>query len=212
MSDLKIKRLSLGELNTNCYIIWDSKTLKAWVIDPADSGDLISEEIIRENLNLEKIILTHGHFDHILGLLEVKLNFPQAKTYLHQEDLFLVKTVQKRTMHWLHRQVDPVPPPDLFYEDGDQIKLGNSEFKVIHTPGHTPGSVSLFCEQENLLISGDTLFKEAIGRTDFKYSDHQEIKSSLNKLIKLPLDTTVYPGHGEPTTIQDEINWLKTII
>lgn len=212
MSELKIKILSLGELNTNCYIIWDSKTLRSWVIDPADSGDLISEEILRENLILEKIILTHGHFDHILGLLEVKLNFPQTKIFLHREDLFLVQTVQKRTMHWLNRQVDPVPLPDSFYADGDKIKLGNSKFEIIHTPGHTPGSISLYCEQESLLISGDTLFKEAIGRTDFKYSDYQEIKNSLNKLIKLPLSTTVYPGHGGPTTIQDEINWLKTII
>ncbi|MDH5533069.1 MAG: MBL fold metallo-hydrolase [Candidatus Pacebacteria bacterium] len=209
MSDLKIKKLTLGELNTNCYIIWDKNTLDAWIVDPADEGSLISEEIIREDLNVTKIILTHGHFDHILGLLEVKLNFPQAKIYLHKEDLFLVKTVQKRTQHWLKRQVDPVPLPDSFYDDEETIKLGNKEFKVIHTPGHTPGSVSLYCKEEKLLISGDTLFKEAIGRTDFKYSNHQDILKSLEKLLILPKDTKVISGHGPETNIGNEQGWLK---
>jgi hydroxyacylglutathione hydrolase len=209
MSDLKIKTLVLGELNTNCYLIWDSKTLEAWVIDPADSGDLISEEIIREELNLTKIILTHGHFDHILGLLEVKLNFPQAQIYLHKDDLFLLKTAQKRALHWLHRQIDPVPLQDSFYGDGDLIKLGTKEFKVIHTPGHTPGSVVLYCNKEKLLISGDILFKQAIGRTDFKYSNHQDILKSLKKILTLPKDTKVISGHGDETSIKNEEDWLK---
>jgi glyoxylase-like metal-dependent hydrolase (beta-lactamase superfamily II) len=208
MLDLKIKSLTLGELNTNCYIIWDKDTLEAWIIDPADEGNLISEEIIREELHLTKIILTHGHFDHILGLLEVKLNFPQAKIYLHQDDLFLVKTVQNRTQHWLKRQVDPVPLPDLFYDERDTLKLGKKEFKVIHTPGHTPGSVSLYCQSEKLLISGDTLFNGAIGRTDFKYSDPQKILDSLSKMLTLPEDTKVISGHGPETFIGNEQGWL----
>lgn len=212
MSDLKIKTLSLGELNTNCYIIWDKETLKAWVVDPADSGDLISEEIVREGLHLEKIILTHGHFDHILGLLEVKLNFPHAPIYLHKKDLFLVKSVQERVNFWLKRKVDPVPLPDTNYKEDSTLKLSGKEFKVIETPGHTPGSVCLYCSQENLLISGDTLFKHAIGRTDFKYSDHEKIKKSLEKLINLPANTIIYPGHGKQTTIKDEVDWLETII
>lgn len=212
MADLKIKTLSLGELNTNCYIIWDTKTLQAWVIDPADSGDLISEEIIRDNLILEKIILTHGHFDHILGLLEVKLNFPQTPIYLHSKDLFLVKSVQERVNFWLKRQVDPVPLPDKYYQESDTLELAGKEFTIIETPGHTPGSICLYCLEEELLISGDTLFKNAIGRTDFKYSDHKEIKKSLQSLIKLPENTAVYPGHGKQTTIKDEIDWLKNII
>lgn len=212
MSDLKINSLSLGELNTNCYIIWDKETLKAWVVDPADSGDLISEEIVREGLHLEKIILTHGHFDHILGLLELKLNFPHAPIYLHKKDLFLVKSVQERVNFWLKRQVDPVPLPDQNYKEDSTLKLSGKEFKVIETPGHTPGSVCLYCSQENLLISGDTLFKHAIGRTDFKYSDHEKIKKSLEKLINLPANTIIYPGHGKQTTIKDEVDWLETII
>lgn len=209
MSDLKIKTLTLGELNTNCYIIYDSNTSEAWIIDPADCGDIISEEIIRENLNLTKIILTHGHFDHILGLLEIKLNFPQVQIYSHQDDLFLLKTAQKRALHWLKRQIDPVPLPDVFIKDKDKIKIGTSEFIVIQTPGHTPGSIALYSKKENLLISGDTLFKQAIGRTDFKYSNHREIMQSLKKLLKLPKNTKVISGHGKETTVRNEQKWLN---
>jgi hydroxyacylglutathione hydrolase len=209
MIDLKIKTLSLGPLNTNCYLIWDKESLEAWIIDPADSGDVISEEIIREGLNVTKIILTHGHFDHILGLLEVKLNFPTAPIYCHKEDLFLLKTAQKRALHWLKRQIDPVPLPDVFFKDGEVIKLSNVEFKVIHTPGHTPGSIVLYSKDEKLLISGDTLFKQAIGRTDFKYSNHQDILKSLEKILKLPGETKVISGHGPETTIGEEQHWLK---
>lgn len=209
MINLEIKVLTLGTLNTNCYIIWNKDTLDAWIIDPADEGNLISEEVIREELNVKKIILTHGHFDHILGLLEVKLNFPTAPIYCHKDDLFLLKTGQKRAFHWLKRQIDPVPLPDIFYHDGDTIKLSQAEFKITHTPGHTPGSIILYCEEEKLLISGDTLFKQAIGRTDFKYSNHQDIMKSLEKILKLPRNTKVISGHGPETTIREEQHWLK---
>jgi hydroxyacylglutathione hydrolase len=209
MTNLEIKVLTLGALNTNCYIIWDKETLDAWIIDPADEGNLISEEVIREELNVKKIILTHGHFDHILGLLEVKLNFPTAPIYCHKDDLFLVKTGQSRALHWFKRQIDPVPLPDVFYQDGDTIELGNNMFSITHTPGHTPGSIVLYCKDEELLISGDTLFKQAIGRTDFKYSNHQDIIDSLQKILKLPKDTKVISGHGPETTIGEEQGWLK---
>lgn len=202
MKSLEIMTLSLGALDTNCYIVENKKTSAAWVIDPADSGDVISEEIIRRNLNLEKIILTHGHFDHILGLLEVKLNFPQAEIWIHKDDLFLLETAKERAKHWLKRIIDPVPAPDKFFSDDDKLTLGNSSFKILHTPGHTPGSVVLYCEQENLLFSGDTIFADgAIGRTDFSYSDPKKMRTSLKKIHSLPSGTLVYSGHGAMSTI-----------
>jgi hydroxyacylglutathione hydrolase len=211
MHKLEIKTLVLGELNTNSYLIWNTETLEGVVIDPADSGDVISEEIIRENITLTKIILTHGHFDHILGLLEVKLNFPQAPIYLHRDDLFLLETAQKRALHWLQRQIDPVPLPDIFIEDHQEIIIADVPFSVIHTPGHTPGSISLYSDTENLLISGDTLFKQSIGRTDFKYSDHQKILDSLNKISQIKTNPLVISGHGEKTYLDSEKGWLQNL-
>ncbi len=204
MSNLVIKSYCLGELATNAYLIWNPKTLKATLIDPADSGDLLSEEILHHELKLEKIVLTHGHFDHVLGLLEVKLNFPEAPIFMHFDDLFLIKNAQKNAQHWLNKTVDPVPIPDQNLERKSSIEIAETEFEIITTPGHTPGSVSFYSASENLLFSGDTLFKQAIGRTDFSYSNHNDIKKSLKRLLTLPEKTQVLSGHGDPTTIGQE--------
>jgi len=204
MEKLEIKTLELGSLNTNCYLVWDKQTLEAAVIDPADSGDTISEEILREKLNLKRIVLTHGHFDHILGLLELKLNFPSAKIAIQKKDLFLLKTSEQRTWHWLKRKADPTPPPDEFLQNGGVFKLGKIKFEIIHTPGHTPGSICLYVKNEEILFSGDTLFLRGIGRTDLSYSSPEKMQKSLEKLFKLPGKTKVYSGHGEMTTIERE--------
>lgn len=204
MKNLVIKILELGSLNTNCYLVWDKKTFETIVIDPADSGDLISEEILQNNLKLKNIILTHGHFDHVLGLLELKLNFPKAKILLHSQDLFLLKNSQQSAWHWLNRQTDPVPLPDEFLADGDILKLGKIDFRIMHAPGHTPGSICLYSKDSQTLFSGDLLFKNAIGKTDFSYSNPNKMQNSLKKIFKLPKETLVYPGHGETTMIGQE--------
>jgi hydroxyacylglutathione hydrolase len=204
---LQLKSYSLGALQTNCYLLWDDETFEAVVIDPADSGDFIIEQILDEDLLVKAIWLTHGHFDHVLGLLEVKLAF-NAPVWMHQADESLLSQAQKSAQHWLERKVDPVPPADHFWKDNDQVELGSHSFKIFHTPGHTPGSVSLYSAQNQLLISGDTLFKGTIGRTDFSYSDHQAMLESLTTLHSLPAQTKVYPGHGDNTTIGSEESTL----
>jgi len=204
MSNLIIQSYFLGDLATNAYLVWNKKTLDATLIDPADSGDLLSEEILRHELKLEKIILTHGHFDHCLGLLEVKLNFPNAPVFMNSEDQFLIKNAQKNAKHWLNREVDPVPIPDQDLARKTDIEIAGVNFEIIPTPGHTPGSVSFYSPEEKLLFSGDTLFKQAVGRTDFSYSSPQDLKLSLKKLLILPQNTTVLSGHGDPTTIGAE--------
>jgi hydroxyacylglutathione hydrolase len=200
---LNLKSYTLGELDTNCYLLWDEETLEAVVIDPAASGDFINQEILNLQLKPQAIWLTHGHFDHVLGLLEVKMAFG-VPIWMHSDDQFLLKQATSSAKHWLKKTVDPVPPAEQFWQDGDSIKIGQHQFSVMQTPGHTPGSVSLYSAGNELLISGDTLFKNGIGRTDFSYSNHGQILESLQRLKTLPSQTKVFSGHGEATTIEAE--------
>lgn len=211
MSNLIIQSYCLGDLATNAYLVWNKKTLSATLIDPADSGDFLSEEILRHQLNLEKVVLTHGHFDHCLGLLEVKLNFPNTPVFINSEDQFLIKNAQKNAKHWLNREADPVPLPDQDLARQIDIAMAGVNFEIIPTPGHTPGSVSFYSADEKLLFSGDTLFKQAVGRTDFSYSSPEDLNLSLKKLFVLPKETKVLSGHGEETTIGAEAQLYKVL-
>ncbi|MEN8253315.1 MAG: MBL fold metallo-hydrolase [Patescibacteria group bacterium] len=199
--DLNIETLSLGELNTNCYLVWDSETQEAMIIDPADEGSFISEKILELKLKPKYIVLTHAHFDHILGLLEVKLNF-DIPILMHEADNFLLESLPERAQHWLKRNTLPAPAAEQFINEPDQIAFGNFEFKILNTPGHTPGSICIY--NQEIIFSGDTLFKNAIGRTDLSYSNPQAMRNSLQKIFELNKNLVIYPGHGEPTTIQTE--------
>ena len=202
---LDIFSLTFGQLETNCYIVSDQETSNCLIIDPADEGDLITQKILDEKLHPTAIILTHGHFDHVLACLEVKLNFG-IPVYLHPLDNFLLKQAQKNAKHFLGLNVDPVPPADLPLADDQIIHLGAEKLKVIHTPGHTPGSICLIqlsadsCQQ-SAVFTGDTLFSDAVGRTDLSYSSSVDLKKSLNtlklKIKNLKLNPAIYPGHGE---------------
>ena len=192
---MQIETFRLGQLDTNCYLAWCDATQQAIVIDPADEGSFISEKILENNLELVGIVLTHGHFDHIIGLLELKLNFSQAPIMAHKDDLFLIASVQKRAQHWLKMQVDPAPKVDMFLEDNDEVVFGEESLQVLHTPGHTPGSICLYNDQ--VMFTGDTLFRDGIiGRTDFSYSSPQKIYQSLQKMRSLPGSRAMYAGHG----------------
>lgn len=199
--------LQLGELNTNCYIAYCPDTLEAVVIDPADAGDVISEEILRNNLILTTTLLTHGHFDHVLGVLELKLNFDDMPIFLHQDDAFLIAQAQKNAEYWLKHPVNGVPKPSNWLKEGTTFTFGNCSLKTITTPGHTPGSVTFVSEvspDDIKLFVGDTLFKNGVGRTDFQYSSSLELEKSLKKLLSYPPNTEVFPGHGDSTTISAE--------
>lgn len=202
---------SVGELATNCYIVSCPITNQAVIIDPGDAADSISEYCLQESLSVVGILLTHGHFDHCLGLLELSLNF-SCPSFMHEKDSFLIKDAQKRAEHWLKHPVDPVPHPTTCFDTPIEIPIGLFSVKVIETPGHTPGSVCyLLIHKEtssiHAIFTGDTLFCDAIGRTDLSYSNRHQLQRSLQKLRELPEITLCYPGHGQPTFLSQTPLW-----
>jgi hydroxyacylglutathione hydrolase len=199
---LKYKALVLGELQTNCYLAWNDESKEAVVIDPADDGVTISEELEQSGLKLKGILLTHGHFDHSLGVIDLKLIY-EVPIYMNMEDDFLIKRQKESGEYFLGRKlaIPKIKKIDKDLGKIKKIKLGDEIIEIIKCPGHSPGSVSLYNKENNLLFSGDTLFNACRGRTDFKYSSTEDIFKSLDKLTKLPENTLVLPGHGDETTV-----------
>lgn len=203
---MQIDTFVLGALQTNCYLLTNELTGGAIIIDPADDGDFLSEELLRRGLKLESVLLTHGHFDHCLGLLSLKVawNMPIMMNFADQ---FLLARAAASAAHWLGISSDPVPAADFDLaktkstKPAKSIELIGEEFQIIQTPGHTPGSVCLLHPTSKTLFSGDTLFADgAVGRTDFAYSNRQKMKQSLAELKSLReqgLYGEVFAGHGE---------------
>ena len=202
---IKYEVLVLGQLETNCYLVWDSETKKGVVIDPADDGVAISEEIEAKGIELIGVLMTHGHFDHSLAALDLKLIY-NVPIYLDSKDKFLLDRQDETAKYFLKMEIKTpnILKIDKDLENIDEIEIGKEKFKVIKTGGHTPGSVCFYSAKQNLLFSGDTLFKGLRGRTDFAYGSTKKIYESLRKLMELPEDTEVLSGHGEPTVIGSE--------
>ena len=188
---------------TNCYIVFDEESKETMVIDPAGDVDKIVDLINILGGKLKYIYLTHCHGDHILGVTELK-NKCGGKILIHREDSEGLNDARiNLTPYIIEKPIEL--EADSRIDDNDLIHLGNLEFRVIHTPGHTKGGTSLYCEKEGLLFSGDTLFRGTWGRTDCPTGSLEDIMDSIvNKLMKLPDDTICYPGHGLSTKIRDE--------
>ncbi|MGO3751300.1 MAG: MBL fold metallo-hydrolase [Peptoniphilaceae bacterium] len=194
--DLKIFRLALGSYQTNCYIIFN-KNNKAVIIDPGAQAEDIIKAVENNKLIVDKIILTHAHPDHFGALEEVRDKF-NVKAYLSAKDIDMLSKRSLELKSILGMDSKPIIA-DYILEDGDKIPFDDKEFKVIATPGHTPGGICLYID--NFLFSGDTLFNGSIGRTDLPGGDYDSIMLSLKNLMKLPDDTIVLPGHGPETSI-----------
>ena len=202
---IKYEVLVLGQLETNCYLVWDEETKKGVVIDPADDGIGISEEVIAKGIKIVGILMTHGHFDHSLAALDLKLIY-NVPIYLSGKDKFLLERQDETAKHFLKMEIETpnIVEIDKNLENIDEIELGKEKLKVIKTGGHTPGSVCFYHEKQKILFSGDTLFKGLRGRTDFSYGSTKKIYESLRKLMELPEETEVLSGHGEATNIGNE--------
>ena len=198
---MKIIKYSLGQLQANCYFLIDGQN--CLIVDPADDASFVLEELQRQQLNLIGMLATHGHFDHIGAVGEIQLSF-NVPLYIFEEDQFLVDRLNETAKYFLGFDPHFVRPSNIKYLDSAQFKIENLEFRIIKTPGHTPGSCSLYFAEENALFTGDTLFKEGIGRTDLSYSSKEDLNKSLRKIFNLPEETIIYAGHGEETNLQEE--------
>lgn len=194
-----LDKIPSGPLRTNSLLLGCDVTKKAAVIDPApDSKDAILRHAAKKELHIEKILLTHSHWDHIADVAALK-EATFAKVFIHKLDAPALENPLSS-----HMKIQGVVA-DGFLEDGKMIQVGKIYILVIHSPGHTPGSVCLYIEKEHLLLSGDTIFKGCMGK--IAPADAQLMFSSLKRLSQLPLNTRVIPGHGSETTIEAE-DWL----
>lgn len=207
---IKIKTIKVTCLEENLRIIWCDKTNEALIVDPG-AVSLDAVNFIKEhNLNLKSILITHSHFDHIGGVNFIKNNFKDALLYAHEAERDLRSHVNEMmaAVGIFDENCFNSDEPDCYLRENEEISLGDETFKVIFTPGHSKGGVAYYNENNKILLSGDTLFKGSIGRTDFIGGDFNEIiKSIKEKLFVLPNDTVVYSGHGKTTTILDEKNY-----
>ena len=187
---LKVHAMALGDYQTNCYIIHDETSKSCCIIDPGYDADFILDKLSALGLTLEAILLTHGHFDHVGAVRELAAE-TSCDVYIHPEDLSMPPMMTAGPLYYTKT-----------YAEGAQLKLAGLEISVLHTPGHTPGSVCLLVE--NTIFSGDTLFQGSCGRTDLPGGNWATIVNSLHRLAALEGNFWVFPGHGGSTTLRDE--------
>jgi glyoxylase-like metal-dependent hydrolase (beta-lactamase superfamily II) len=206
MSLLNIETIPLGPIQTNCFILWPEGESSCWIVDPGGLPGPILKIIDATNLRPEMIINTHGHWDHFMGNRSLKDKFPDLPLAIHEADADVLPDSDKNLSLFLIGKEIVSPPANRFLKDGDELPLGSLMFKVIHTPGHTPGGVCLYCAKAKTVIVGDLIFAGGgVGRTDFPGASQKQLTESITKLfVLLPEDTTVYPGHGPSTTIGEE--------
>jgi glyoxylase-like metal-dependent hydrolase (beta-lactamase superfamily II) len=203
MSDaLTIKTFTLGDWMTNCYVL--AAGSRCWIIDAGFQPRLMLQYIQKNNLTPEKIILTHAHVDHIGGLTQVSAAHPNAPILIHEAEQQFPTDPMLNLSAALAEEI-VAPEPTQLLTVGQMLELNGHHFEVRHTPGHSPGGITLYCAEQRLALVGDALFAAGIGRTDFPTADHKTLIDSIkNQLMALPDDTRVLPGHGPATTIGEE--------
>lgn len=197
---MQIKQGRMGPLNTNCYLVWDDESLAGMLIDPAGKPQPLEDLLADFPGEVKYIVCTHGHPDHVAGL-EAARQLTGAPILIHETDVSWLAETDNPILRYMGIS-GPLPEPDVLLHGGEELQLGPLKFTVLLTPGHTEGGISLW--GEGVLFSGDTLFAGSYGRYDLPGGDFSVLKKSLEKLLALPPETRVYPGHNESTTIARE--------
>lgn len=205
---MKIIRYVLGQLQANCYFLVEGDT--CLIVDPADEAGFILEELQIKRLKLTALLATHGHFDHIMAVGEIQSS-SKAPLFINSKDRFLVDRLVETAEYFLGFKPAILPIKKIENIENKNstclrklVNTGNFKMKTIYVPGHTPGSVLYYFPNEKAAFTGDTLFKGAVGRYDFSYCNKKDLGRSLQKILELPEDTKVFPGHGEETTVGQE--------
>ena len=198
------RALELGPFLANCYIVGSDRTGEGIIIDPVAEAETIMDNVRQLGLTIKLIIATHSHPDHIMALGQIKEETGAPFAMHEAESAGMIASGMARVMGmFMSGSAEPLPKPDMSLQDGEAIEVGDLSFTVLHTPGHSPGGISLY--GHGMVFVGDTLFNFSIGRTDFPGCSHQQLIESINsKLLTLPDETIVYPGHGPQTTIRAE--------
>ena len=197
---MRITNLPSGALQANTYLAVDEKTNEGFIVDPGGYNKVLTKEVRDNDVNIKYIILTHGHSDHICGVNEHKAEFPDAKIVAYKDEEAMLENPNLNQSPGFG--VPYSTKADILVSDGDELKAGDVTLKFIHTPGHTEGGMCIYVKEAKALFSGDTLFRQSIGRTDFPGGSYKEIMDSIRKkLFLLPDDTNVFPGHMGTTSI-----------
>jgi hydroxyacylglutathione hydrolase len=197
---MKIENIVVGQLQVNCYIVYDEESLDALVVDPGDEPGKIINFIEERKLKVSHIVCTHAHFDHIAAVRRLKEK-TGAPVILHKADLHIFMRADGQASLWGFTIEQPTEP-DLYVNEGDEVAVGKLQLNVLHTPGHSPGGISLY--GEGVIFTGDTIFAGSVGRTDFPGGSITELKKSFSRIISLPPETRILPGHGPLTTVERE--------
>ncbi len=202
---MKIDILILGSYQTNCYVLGKNQTDKdCLIIDTGLESEKLMDFLVKNELNPLAAVFTHGHADHICGIPLLREKYPDIKIYIHTSDAEML-TNSAKNLSMLAGAIFKTDAADILVEENDMIELAGIKLKVICTPGHTPGGISLYAESESVVFAGDTLFADSIGRSDFPGGNSELLIDSIKqKLLTLPDETICYPGHGPQTTIAQE--------